>query len=73
MANRIVINKSVSLNGCIVEVLGCYGESRLSAPALCSLSEYKARITVAYLGGELSSDDYQALVNHYEDWKRYGK
>jgi hypothetical protein len=72
MANRIMINKSVTLNGCIVEVLGCYGESRLSAPALCNLSEYKARITVAYLGGELSSDDYQVLVNHYEDWKLYG-
>lgn len=73
MAKRININKSVSLNGCIVEVLGRYGESWLSAPALCNLSEYKARITVAYLGGELSSDDYQALVNHYEDWERYGK
>lgn len=68
MANRIMINKSVTLNGCIVEVLGSYGESRISAPALCNMSEYKARITVAYLGGELSSDDYQVLVNHYGDW-----
>lgn len=68
MANRIMINKSVTLNGCIVEVLGRYGESRIPLAVLCNLSEFSARITVRYLGGALSGPEYVSMLKYNKDW-----
>ena len=69
MAKRVMVNQNVTLNGCIIEVLGHFGESHIPSRILEELPESRTRMIILCLGGELSSDDYQALSNSYKDWR----
>ena len=68
MVNGVVVNDSVTIFDNVVSVASSCGESRVPLAVLCNLSEFSARITVAYLGGTLSGLEYVSMLKYNKDW-----
>ncbi|WPK41859.1 hypothetical protein [Escherichia phage vB-EcoP-XT32] len=68
MVNGVVVNDSVTIFDNVVSVASSRGESRVPLAILCNLSEFSARITVAYLGGTLSGPEYVSMLKYNKEW-----
>ena len=68
MGNGVIVNDSVTIFDNVVLVASSRGESRVPLSVLCNLSEFSARMTVAYLGGTLSGPEYVSMLKYNKDW-----